>query len=292
MVKKSIVFYSIILIIIITTVINLRNHKVQESITYFPIDSKVSFKDANTTLTLFSQNSKDQYSLQWKTTSTLDRMAYLRQDVGLLFSNGKLIGKLGLWKENIKRITQDKIVTQKDSAFFQALTFHHAELHENEAKILSAQTMSRVQLYVIHTPFSPLTIFQKAQSKEEVEWKETLDQKTNQLLKKSWYKGIQSYSINLSRYHFYPLTQFYFKPHETIAGFSEEQTNKIVGNLWEGLYKNYFLGIKKADGTIVNPIGSTIPLILLAKDQTHLLVLTETAKGEPIMLRQMIGYVH
>jgi hypothetical protein len=123
-------------------------------------------------------------------------------------------------------------------------------------------------------------------SKEEVEWEKMLNENTNQQLKKSWNKGIQANSINLHKYHVYPLTQFYFKQKDTISGFSEEQTNRIVGNLWEGLYKNYFLGIKKADGTIVSPIGSTIPLILLAKDHTHLLVLTETLNGEPIILHQ------
>ncbi|MFJ5758012.1 hypothetical protein ACIQAA_02440 [Neobacillus sp. NPDC093182] len=53
--------------------------------------------------------------------------------------------------------------------------------------------------------------------------------------------------------------------------------------------KNYILGIKKADGTSEDPIGSTLPLILIATDKTHLLVLTETASGEPILLRQMMG---
>jgi hypothetical protein len=292
MMKKNIVIYSIILIIFFTAVINLRDNKVQESITYFPIDPKVSFTEAKTTLNLFSQNSKDQYSLQWHLTSSLDKNAYLRQDVGFLFLNGKLIGKLGRWKEKTKKLEQEKIETEKESGFFQALSYHHAEIHENENKIFSAQAMSKDHLYVIHTPFSALTTFRKAKSKEEVEWKKRLNKKTNQLLKKSWNRGIQANSINLGKYHIYPLTQFYFKSHDSISGFSEEQTKRIVGNLWEGLYKNYFLGIKKADGTIVSPIGSTIPLILIAKDHTHLLVLTETLNGEPIILRQNLGYDH
>jgi hypothetical protein len=142
MMKKNIVIYSIILIIFFTAVINLRDNKVQESITYFPIDPKVSFTEAKTTLNLFSQNSKDQYSLQWHLTSSLDKKAYLRQDVGFLFLNGKLIGKLGRWKEKTKKLEQEKIETEKESAFFQAFTFHYAEIHENENKIFSAQTMS------------------------------------------------------------------------------------------------------------------------------------------------------
>ncbi|PLR76950.1 hypothetical protein CU633_12830 [Bacillus sp. V3-13] len=66
------------------------------------------------------------------------------------------------------------------------------------------------------------------------------------------------------------------------------RTNEIPGHLWEGLYKNYFLGIQKKDGTIIDPIDSSMPLILLAKDQSHLLVAFETADREPVILRQRI----
>ncbi|XJZ26219.1 hypothetical protein ACF5W4_12550 [Bacillota bacterium Lsc_1132] len=267
-----------------------KSDPIQETITYFPIDPTVSFQTASTSLSQVKPLKNRTYSFQFQTESTLDRKAYLRQDVGLLFSNGRLIGKMGEWKENSQQLNQEKEMIGSKSALLQALTFHYAEIHHNEAEIFSAQTMSSATRYVVNSPFSPLFTFQQAGSEEEKKWKQILDDTTSKELRSSWQKGIRAFSIQLNHYHAYPLTQFYTR--RPLPGFSKEDTERVIGNLWEGLYKNYFLGIKKADGTIVSPYGSTIPLILLAKDQTQLLVLTETAKGEPILLRQKIEYGH
>lgn len=272
--------------------ISAKYNPIRETIIYFPIDPTVSFLKASTSLSNVTRLPDNFYSFRWKTESLLDRKAYLRQDVGLLFSNGRLVGKLGEWKENTDRIIQEKKIKQSGSALIQALTFHYAEIHHNEAEIFSAQTMSSASGYIINTPFQPLTFFQKANSEEEKKWKQILDDKTSKELQAGWERSIKAFSIQLNHYHPYPLTQFYRSPDYTLPEYSKEETERIIGNLWEGLYKNYFLGIKKADGTTVSPNGSIVPLILLAKDKTELLVITETAKGEPILLRQMIEYGH
>ncbi|MDP4085229.1 MAG: hypothetical protein Q8934_11525 [Bacillota bacterium] len=287
--KKNLIHSIIIFFIFMIVILNLNGDKVQESIIYFPIDPNVSFQTANTSLNLVEQPQKDQYIVRWKIASTLERKAYLRQDIGLLFSNGKLVDGLGKWIENSRTINQEKKIPSQESAIFQAITFHHAELHEQENKIYSAQTMSADKLYVIQTPFTPLISFKKPESSLEKEWEERLNQKTSQFLQSSWEKGIKAYSINLGKYRIYPLTEFYFKSN-IVPGFSKEESGKLIGTLWEGLYKNYFLGIKKADGTIENAIGSTIPLILISKDKSHIIVLTETTKGEPIILQQKIEH--
>lgn len=289
--KKILVIF-IIFISFIGAVLSLKENKTQESIIYFPIDPKVSFQTAYTSLKLLNKPQNNQYTLKWDISSSLDKEAYLRQDVGLLFSNGKLVDGVGKWIENSKGLKQEKNIFSQGSAYFQGLTFHHAELHEKGDKIFSAQAMSGDQLYVIHTPFTPLSSFRTANSIAEKEWKERLDQKTSTLLENSWEKGIKKYSINLNQYHAYPLTQFYLGTNHVVPGFSQEKSKMILGRLWEGLYKNYFLGIKKADGTMESPIGSTLPLILLSKDKTHLLVLIETAKGDSIILRQKIESDH
>ncbi len=289
--KKYKYFIAIgLLISIVFVYFKAKTDPVQETITYFPIDPTVSFQSASTSLGQFIPLKKRTYSYVWQTKSLLDRKAYLRQDVSLLFSNGRLIGKLGKWQTNTEQINQQKKMIGRDSALLQALTFHYAEIHHNEAEIFSAQTMTSTAMYAISTPFKPLLTFQQAGNDEEAKWKNILDDKTANVLQSSWQKGLRTFSIQLNHYNAYPLTQLYTR--EALPGFSKEETERVIGNLWEGLYKNYFLGIKKADGTIVPPDGSTIPLILIAKDRTKLLVLTETEKGEPILLRQMIEYGH
>lgn len=290
--NKNILLLGIILFTILTVgIINERSTRVEESITYFPIDPKVTFKLTNTSLNLLEPNKSDKYIVEWKLESILDRKAYLRQDVGLLYSNGRLVAKQGNWKQNTPSLIQESQVVVRGSALIQALTFHYAEVHENQEHIFSSQEMSADQIYIIHSQNGTFHSFRNVFSKQEQKWKLMLDQQTKNLLYHSWEKGIKYFSINPNHYYSYPLTELFFNSNSTaFPGYTEQDKKRIIGNLWEGLYKNYFLGIKKADGTRIKPIGSTIPLILIAKDKSHLIVLTETANGEPTLLRQKIEY--
>jgi hypothetical protein len=283
-VKKFFSILGISLFAFILAVFSLSNQpNVQESITFFPIDPNVKFKAIDTSLNLNHGS-----TVVWRIKSTLDRKAYLRQDAGFLYANGKLMGELHGWKQNTESLLQEKQIKTENSTHFEAITFHHAELHQNGGQIFSSQAMSPAQLYVIissnQAPFS----FRFPKTKEQSDWKQKLDEQTERMLNFSWNKGLRHFSIDLSKYQKYPLNLFDSQTKIGFPGFTKGETDRIVGNLWEGLYKNYLLGIKKADGTTVSPIGSTMPLILLANDKTHLLVLTETANGEPILLRQMI----
>jgi hypothetical protein len=290
--KKLVLMGVLVLVFFAIGVMNSRHSQTQESITYFPFDPNVTFTSSNTSIHFLKPQKSDKYILKWHIESLLDRKAYLRQDVGFLFSNGRLIAKQGNWKQNTSQLIQERQIVGRESALIQAISFHYAELHENQEKIFSSQKLSADQIYVINPQTKTFHSFRNAFSKQEQEWKEKLDQQTIESLNRSWEKGIRSFSIHPEQYLFFPLTDLFLKPTSPFPGFTEQETNQLIGNLWEGLYKNYFLGIKKADGTIIKPIGSTIPLILIAKDKSHLLVLTETANGEPTLLRQMIEYGH
>ncbi|MFP7297637.1 hypothetical protein [Neobacillus niacini] len=262
-----------IIVILFFTIHQYKNPKVQESITYFPIDPKVSFKTAHTSITV----NKSANTILWKEQSTLDRKAYLRQDAALLYANGRLIDELWNWKQNTAVIEQEKRIRMDKNVLLEAITFHHAELHENENQIFSSQAMSSDQTFFL------------SNTDDDENVKNQLKQQMERMLQLSWNKGLRHFSINLSNYQAFPLSEFNVLAKESLPGFTKEETSAIVGNLWEGLYKNYILGIKKAEGALENPKGSTLPLILIATDKTHLLVLTETALGEPILLRQMMA---
>lgn len=284
MVKKTYIIVGMLILGIVATVYSqLKAPKAQESITYFPIAANVTYKSADTSLTLANPK-----TLLWRIDSTLDRKAYLRQDAGFLYANGRLIGELGDWKQNTAKLFQEKQIPIKEPSLFQAITFHYGELHEKDTQIFSSQALSEDYLYTISQEATTKASFRTPKTKEQTQWKQGLDEKTERMLQYSWNNGIRRYSIHLNDYQSFPLSLFSEKAKTGIPGFSKKDSDKIVGQLWEGLYKNYFLGIKKADGTSVSPIGSTLPLILLAKNKSHLLVITETVNGEPILLRQMI----
>lgn len=291
--KKALKIGIITLTIILAAAIFLpKKEPVHESIIFFPLDPDVHFKSASTSLSLLPKAAKPIFSVQWDTSSTLDRKAYLRQDISFLFSTGRLQSKMGKWQLNTDKIVQKKMAVGKQSTLFQAITFHYAEIHKKSGPISSAQTMSANQLYVIESSNIPAYSFKNPRTAREEEWKKRLDQVSRRIIENSWRKGIRSFSIAADKYDVFPLTQFIFSGNETLPGFSLQETNRIIGNLWEGLYKNYFLGIKKRNGTTVEPVGSTIPMVMISKDKTHLLVLFEASDGEPILLRQVIEDVH
>lgn len=260
----------------------------EETITFFPLDNTVKYKSANTTLTLEKEKSNNRHKVDWKVNSSLDREAYLRQDMALLFVNGLLKGKMAKWEQDTADLTQEEVVSTGESARYDAVTFHYSELHRDEDKITSAQRMSDDILYVIDSPFSPLRSFRIAKSNEEKEWKKVLDQTLRNRLTKSLQQAERAYRFESSDYIVTPLETIRKYEEQPINGFTQKETAIILGKLWEGLYKNYYLGIKKSDGTVVDPIDSTMPLILISRNKSHLLVVTQTNTGESVILKQLL----
>lgn len=259
-----------------------------ETITFFPIDESVQYRMANTTLTLLNKKQNNQHQVDWKLSSTLDRKAYLRQDLGLLFVNGVLEGKTAKWEENTANLTQEHILSKGESARYDAITFHYSELHGPNDIITSAQRMSEDMLYVIDSRFSPLRSFRAPKNNQEREWKQVLDKSTDNRINKTLAKAAKTFQIDTNSYIMIPLNELRKYEDQPFPGFNQGETAVILGRLWEGLYKNYYLGIKKSDGAAVDPLDSTMPLILVSKDKSHVLVVTQTKDGESIILKQLI----
>ncbi|MDX8364237.1 hypothetical protein [Cytobacillus sp. IB215665] len=260
----------------------------QESIIYFPIDPDVTFTHTDSTLTLLDKPKNNKYIIEWDVTSILDREAYLRQDISLLYANGRLLDTLSEWEDYSEKIAQYKKIQADESRYFVTISYHHAELHNDDLNIKSSQQMSFDELYVINSLFAPLQSFRIAENKEQKEWKYVLDHAVKQQLQYSWKRLVDHFQLPLKKYIQIPLSDIVLYNDKPLINNNAEKSQQILGNLWEGLYKNYFLGIKKKDGTIIEPVGSTIPLILLSKDYTHLIILIETRDGEAIKLIQQI----
>jgi hypothetical protein len=259
---------------------------VRESIIFFPLNEKAQYQSANTLLTLNDKKVNDLYEVNWKISSVLDQDAYLRQDIGFLFFNGRLKGKMSEWEQNTDRIVEEDTAQGRESSLLQAISFHYSEIHENEETYTSAQSMSEDQLYVIDSNFSPLSSFRKPDTSSEEEWKSILDRVTSQQLQYNWEKAMEKYGINGKEYLQIPLMKLPKYNTSPPEGLQSAQWNELVGNLWEGLYKNYFLGIKTDSGKIVDPIDSSMPLILIGPKNGNVLVLLTTKEGEPALLKQ------
>jgi hypothetical protein len=262
----------------------------EESIIFFPINEHVSYESATTILMLQPEKKNEHYEVNWKVSSKLDTPAYLRQDVGFLFMNGRLKGLMNEWEQDTDQIVEESIIKGKESSLLQAVSFHYSEIHETETDFTSAQKMSEDTLYVIDSNFSPLNAFRQPGTDAEKEWKNILDKVTSQQLDYLWEKAITSMQIPMEEYTSFPLTHLPKLENQPLEGFTEQEWERVIGNLWEGLYKNYYLGIKKEDGSVIESIDSAIPLILVKEDRKEVLVLLIDKNGEASLLKQQISF--
>lgn len=262
---------------------------VRESIIFFPLSENVTFTETSTTLSLIGKKNSNEHILEWDVHSETSEEIYLRQDISLLYVDGELKETLAEWEDKSQKLAQYEKVTGKDSSHYQAVSFHYGEIHENEQNIRSVQKMSSDHLYVIDSSFQPLTSFREPQTKDEKEWKEILDHIKHQHLEYRWRRLIDYFQINESNYYKLPLTNLPFYNEKALNNLTIEETQVMIGRLWEGLYKQYFLGLKQKDGSIEDPIGSSLPLILLSKDKSHLIVLIEGKSGYPYQLYQQLN---
>lgn len=262
------------------------NSKVTETITYFPKDTDARFLDAKSSITNVKPN-QNQFHVSLKTYSRLDRPAYLRHDIAFIFANGKLVGKVGKWKENADVIYLEKTYQGESNQLVRLISFHHAELHQSES-ITSSQRMANDYLYIIPTALPSLVTFRLPNGEDEIGWKEVLDRTEQKVIMNNVKGASKKYNIDLNEYRMIPLSNLNIYQNQPLPGFSKEKSDEIIGQLWEGLYKNYFLGIQKDNGQIVSPIGSTLPVVLIAKNKSHLFIVFQTANQDIIALKQVI----
>lgn len=264
--NKKIVFY-LVCIAVASSVSIVALKQTSPTIKFFPIQENATFLYANTDLKV-----KDT-SLEWESRSKSDQTYYLRQDVSLLYFNGKLKGLRSKWEQKTDFINITEKLPITDQGVWESITFHHGEIHDGEdKKITSIQTMSNNKLYTIQMEESNIYTFQIPETMEELLIQQIIDRKSTQYLSNSWDKWIEHYQIDEAKYTRIPIVELVKFKDQALPSFSQDQTNKIIGQLWEGLYKNYVIPILDTQGSSNN---SPMPIILLAKDQTHLIVLFE-----------------
>ena len=258
--KKDIL---LIVILIVTTIyMVIMNGKVEKAITYFPLNEENNFKEAATALNVSAANS----TIHWQVNSLSSEAAYLRQDIALLYLNGHLKGVLNKWEEDAKSIRQSEtITTNEETAYFQAISFHHGEFHDKSV-ITSIQQMSRDELYLDRNDH---------QTKQVI----------NSRLQAYWDKLINEYNLDQQDFSPYPFIELQELSDDLRLAFSSDISEAFIGQLWEGLYKNYILEAAHANA------NDMMPLILLAKDYSHLIILY-TIDGRSNKLIQRLQTTH
>jgi len=283
--NKWIIFFFLFILIAIITIIYTFKYISSPAITYFPLNEERSFVETESNLTLVAEKAKDHFEIKWTTGSKSDQPFYLRQDASLLFENGLLRGVRSKWVQNTDVIQIEERLLQEDSSYFQVISFHHGEIHDSGSEITSIHRLTTDHLYVIDSPATALESFKEPVNSFEDEWKDLLDRASKQQLLFHWHQLFTYYDIKQEDYLAVPLTQVDKYQDEPLPSMTQAETDKIMGQLWEGLYKNYIIPIVNEDPDSVH---SYIPIVLFDKNHDHLQVLFEL-NGEKQQLLQRYG---
>ncbi len=268
---KRVILFGVIIFLFATT-IWYGYRDVKSVIQYFPINKEIAFTDVGSTLKLFKKDKE--YIIQADSWSKTSEKVYLRQDVNLLFQNGFLIQLSYPWKENTDWIV-NKIQepVEKDSVYT-LLSYHHAEIHQDNG-ISMNQSVTADKLYVVYFQ-DTWEAFNEPQNARQKEAMEILNQAYINKRKKLFEKAIKDLNVNQMNYEVYNLDTFSLKekPSKVIT---EEQWERILGGLWEGIYRSYLVGITKDELTY---FSSPMPWVLIDRNGTHVLVIFQQYNGQ------------
>lgn len=273
--RKMLVIGCILFSVILSTIYFIRSQQPQPVIQHFPIDDAAALTDTSTSL-----KKVDFRRVHWRIESLLDREAYLRQDVGLLFENGKLAGVMNKWMHPGRSLIQEKTLILQPNKQLDAVSFHFAELHDNE--ITSTFKLSGIRSYTSNS----FELFSFPKNEKEIQSRSVAITDTSQVLKRVWADAKQQLSIPADQYIEVPLTALPNADLSTINGLSEDKKRQeVISRLWEGLYRNYIVPIGPAveEGTV----STYVPLLLFDKSGKHLRVLYQDETGRH---RELLQY--
>ncbi|MEB1807633.1 MAG: hypothetical protein LPK26_10165 [Bacillaceae bacterium] len=252
-----------------------------ETLTFEPIDHKVEYIHADTSLQFLTIEDEDEYTIDWSISSQLNQKAYLRKDISFLFEDGRLTQVMSKWDKNKQEMDNRKSINGEDSGHFQAISFHHSEIHYPNDETKSRLTISCDNLYVIDSPLAPIQSFKDPTNDKEKEGKRILDYIVEQQLAYIWKDMLSEYNINANNYLAFPLTSLCEYKENPLPNLNKDQTTLVIHKIWESIYKEYFSGIQE-DDLGIKPVGSTVPLILLSNNNDHFIILFQTEKGEKV----------
>lgn len=267
---RKITFILIPISFIVSILVLIVNRETTETITYFPIDDRINIESAFTSLQTTSMTEKEKILLDWTIQSTTKTPLYLRQDVSLLYKNGYLLSIINVWQTNTELIQAQESFQVSQNSLFQSISFHHGEHHVDQ-HISSVQQMTQDYIFIACCQSKGQFIsFKQAHNLKEEYIATLLDEHVKNQLNKHWEELMRHFNINVDDYELIPLFELAKYNDQPLPHLSKKKTMAVIGQLWEGLYKNYIVPLSKQKNKHTN---SMMPLILYDLKGTHLIVL-------------------
>lgn len=280
--KKNKVLWLVAVFSVLVALVIIRWQTVSEqpTITYFPENQTPIFKNYGTKLHLEATTDK----LNWTTYSTLLRPVYLVQNFSLLYHNNRLAEVSNVWQNGSLHLSAQKII-DADSGYYQAITIHQAEMHQQES-ISGKEATSSAQLFV-HAKQNSFRAFNTPVTDDEKHFAATTLSRLNQQQRTLLERAEKQYAIQVPRYKLLTLADLADTPAQAVFPSNPQDAERISGQLWEGLYKTVVNGFQMGENQYELASGSTLPLLLVGSD--HLLIVIEAASGHIIVLKQQFS---
>lgn len=248
------------------------------TVKYFPLNNVATFLKSKTNLTVNEQHQE----IDWIVYSKSSEPTYLRQDISLLYKNGYYLGVFSAWRQYVSELKQEKTFPITPNSFYESISYHHGEIHEANT-ITSIQAMSRTHMFVFKENDKVIAFYEPTTDKER-QIKATLRRNIDNKLTKHWQKLANELNINLSRYDCIPLTALtQIDKNRTFSRLSPSTQQRVIGQLWEGLYNNYIIPLQEQPEQ-----AHYVPLILLDKQLRELRIIYEF-DNKPTQLIQRIS---
>src|SRR5699024_10433987 len=148
------------------------------------------------------------------------------------------------------------------------------EIHHEDTTITSVQKMTTENTFLLRTADKEIFLTDEYIKKSKG-IQEKLVSDTEHTLAMVWDRWIAEQGIKLENYELIPLIALDSYNEKTLPSFTQAETDKIIGQLWEGLYKSYLIPLLDSSHNIQNDY---MPIILISHDKTHLVVLYEQNK--------------
>lgn len=217
---------------------------------------------------------KEKHKLTLDVTSSTNAAVAQRHDLSLVYASGRLVSMLNEHQSESDVSHSQIFIRGEGSIRYDVISFHHATTKTGTSTTPASQVhLSSDRVYLLSANFASPTMFREAQTNTQHHWKRILDQAIQQEMQYQWNYLIRHFEINAEDYDPYPLMH--------LPGLLEDDqigNRFIVGKIWEAIYMYYMEG--EVEDRKLNPINSTMPLILLDKGGNHFLMMYRTADGE------------
>ncbi|MCO7128307.1 hypothetical protein NIE88_21505 [Sporolactobacillus shoreicorticis] len=247
------------------------------TITYFPEHPRIQYVTTATHLAFVPENQL----LRLQTASETKERNELMQDFSLLYRNNQLVAILNRWQKNVSELSASKELDMSPG-FYVGLTVHQAERHIDHS-IYGKEQLSQDYLMAVKTN-GTYHLYREPKTTDEANQLSQYTRELGESRNKTLRRAAARYGFQLSDYRVVPLDALTGESFTHIFPFGREKAERITGQLWEGLYKNYVRGIQLAQAQSESPLGSTMPLLLIAQD--HMLIVFETANRQTVLLKQ------